>query len=727
VTEPPPINCTLVNTFVTCYGTSVSSVISSTGGIAPYTYTVDGIAVSGNSATNLFAGTHTIVTKDNNGCLKTNIGSITQVVPPVISFTITKPSCPGKSDGSITSSVTSAPPAYTYTWQPSLSNLSSLSSIPIGNYTLTVKDGSACITKSVAIVLPAASMSVTATTNPENCSAVDGAATLNLSGGNFPYSFNTQPLVGPHSSNIINSLTSGSYTTVIKDANNCLDTLIFNVGNLSTVSVSVISSTPVLCYNQCNGSIQLAVQNAVLPVTYSISNTPTTTSSFISNLCSGFYTIKALDGIGCPATTTINFPSPPVFSYSANAPASVCFGKSVLLQASAFGGAGGFSYVWNPGNISGQAVSLVPNGTTVYSLNVYDANGCTLAPYQVTVSVNASLSININNSHVGICPGTTAQITPTITGGDGNYSYTWEPGTLTGASIFVQNASIPVYTLSVNDGCGSPTAIKIIPINLFPIITPIFTTSDTVGCEPFCTSFTNVTPKSSNVIWNYGDKPFEQMGNTTNYCYQKDGIYNIKLTINDSNNCKTSYTYSNVIHVLARPKADFTTYPVLITLNNAENVMIENQTVNGSSFNWRVNGFFMGQTKDISYTFKDTGCNTIRLIAKNQSNCVDTAIKFICVIEGFNFYMPNCITVDHNNLNDVLIPKGTGWTTKNYLFEVYDRWGGRIFKTTDLNQGWDGKVSETNIDPFDVYFWRVSITDNVDDVHELKGHVTVLR
>ncbi|MBA2612245.1 MAG: gliding motility-associated C-terminal domain-containing protein [Bacteroidetes bacterium] len=727
VTEPPLIVTTLSNTFVPCFGASISSGFISSGGTPGFTYSVNAVASASNIANNLFAGTQTVLTKDSKGCLVTNTVLITQVAQPVIAFTIIKPSCPGKSDGSASAVVSSAPAPYTYTWLPVISNISTLSNIPIGNYTLTVKDASACITKSVAVVLPAASMTVNATTNPENCSAVDGSATLNIAGGNFPYSFNTQPTIGAHASNIINSLTSGSYTTVIKDANNCVDTLIFNVGNLSTVIISISSSTPVLCYNQCTGGVQLSVQNAVPPITYSVSNTPTTNINVIGNLCAGFYTIKATDAIGCPATTTVNFPAPPIFSYSANAPASVCFSKPVLLQANASGGAGGFTYIWNPGNINGQAISLVPAGTTVYSLNVYDANGCTLAPYQLTVNVNAPISININSSNVGICPGTTAQVTPTITGGDGNYSYTWQPGNLNSGSIFVQNALIPQYTLSVNDGCGSPTAVQVIPINLFPVIMPHFIPGDTIGCEPFCTSFTNTTIKSTNAIWNYGDKPFELMGNTTKYCYQKAGVYNIKLTVNDSNNCKTSFTYSNVITVLASPKVDFKTNPDIITLNNAENVLIENLTANGGIYNWRINGVYMGASKDITYTFADTGCYFVRLIAQNQNNCVDTADKMICVIEGFNFYMPNCITADHNHLNDVLIPLGTGWTSKNYLYEIYNRWGNRIFKTSDNLQGWDGKVNDDQIDPNDIYYWRINITDNIDQIHELKGHVTVLR
>ena len=726
LSEPAQIASAFSSTFIPCYGTSINTGFISTGGTPAFSYSVDGIACAGNTASNLFAGTHTIVTKDSKGCIITNTDVITQVVQPIITFSITKPSCPGKSDGAVSASVSAAPSPFTYTWQPVTSNLATLSNIPIGNYTLTVKDVSACITKSVAVVLPAASMTINVITKPENCSAVDGAATVNISGGNLPFNYTTQPIVGPHTTNTINLLSTGTYTTIIKDANNCLDTVKFSIGNLSTVTLSIVSSTPVLCYNQCTGSIQLNAQNAVLPITYSVSNTPTTTSNIISNLCSGFYTIKAIDAIGCPATTTINFSSPPVFSYSASAPSSICSGKSALLQAFATGGTGSHNYVWQPGTINGQTVSVTPSSTTVYSLNVYDVNGCTLAPYQLTLNVNALIAININTLNVGICPGTTAQITPTITGGDGLYTYNWQPGNLNVPAIFVQNASIPFYTLTVNDACGSPTAVKIIPINLFSTSKPTFTVINKSGCEPFCTQFINTTPKSSNIIWNYGDKPSEQPGNTTNYCYQKAGVYNIRLTLNDSNNCKTSYTYTNVITVFAKPLADFVTNPKIVTLNNGQDVLLENSSVNGDTFNWSVNDLQMGQTKDIRYSFSDTGCYLITLSAKNSNNCVDTNHKYICVAQGFNFYVPNCITLNHDNLNDILLPYGTGWMTKDYLFEIYNRWGYKIFKTTDYTVGWDGATKGVS-DPLDVYFWRIIVTDNIGELHELKGYVTVLK
>lgn len=727
ITQPPEIQSSFSNTLTTCFGGTLNTAVTSVGGSPPYTYSINGTALTGSVVSGLFAGTHTVITKDSQGCLKTNTLQINQPPQPVITYSFTPPLCPGSTNGSATVTVNNAPTPYSYTWQPVASFANSISNIAAGNYTVLVKDASSCITKSVVVVVPAVNINATVNISPENCSAMDGTATLNITGGNFPYTFTTLP-IGAHPTNVLTNLSSGSYTTFIKDSNNCLDSLVYVVGNLSTVSVSVSSFTPVLCYNQCSGVVVLSVQNAVSPVTYSASGSPTTSSNMISNMCAGYHIITVVDGIGCPATTTISFPSPAAFSYSASAPSAICYGNSITMNATATGGApGSYNYIWNPGNISGQLISVAPVATTVYSLNVYDANNCTLPSYIFTVNVAPPLAININSSATGICPGTTAQITPTITGGDGNYIYDWLPGNTSSASLYVQNIEVPTYTLYVKDGCGSPTAVRVITINLFPVIIPNFSVSASSGCEPFCTQFINTTPKSSSAIWNYGDKPFEQAGNTTTYCYQKAGSYNLKLTVTDSNACKTAYTYSNVIRVFQSPRADFITSPKIITLNNSENVMIENTTANGTSYQWYRAGVFISSGKDITNSFSDTGCTGFKLIALNQNNCSDTTDKVVCVIEGFNFWAPDCFTPDNDNLNEIFIPKGTAWVQKNYLFEVFNRWGTRIFHTNDPATGWNGKASGSDSHPPDVYVWRVAVTDNLDIAHEMKGFVLLLK
>lgn len=79
------------------------------------------------------------------------------------------------------------------------------------------------------------------------------------------------------------------------------------------------------------------VQNGILPVTYSLTGLATTSSNVVSNLCAGIYIVRAIDAIGCPAIDTVNFPTPPVFSYSALPTPIICIGKQAVLSGTASG------------------------------------------------------------------------------------------------------------------------------------------------------------------------------------------------------------------------------------------------------------------------------------------------------------------------------------------------------------------------------------------------------
>jgi gliding motility-associated-like protein len=714
------------NTMVTCFGgnNGAASAIT-TNGTAPFTYTWS-TGSNNPIINNLTQGNYTVTIKDAGGCIVTKTTQITQPSTQLtLNFTIIKPTC-NTADGSIVANATGGALPYSYTWLPIISTTATLNAIPAGAYSLALGEGNGCITNTIVNVLASVVMSISANTKPENCSAVDGAFTINIIGGNMPYSYTTTP-IGPHASNTIGGLTSGGYTTIVTDGNNCKDSLKFFISNLSTVALSVINTTQVSCFQGCNGAVAINAVNAISPITYSASGSPTTNLNVIKNLCAGFYTIKATDNIGCAATLTINFPSPPAFSFSAANVPQVCQGKQVTLQGSAIGGTAPYVFKWEPGNLSGQVVIFSPTASAVYSLNVFDANGCTLASKQVSVNVAEPLAINLGTAATGICSGSTAQITPTVSGGDGNYVFNWLPGNKNSQNLFVENISVPVYTLNVNDGCGSPTAVKIVTINLFPVTIPKFTSMNDSGCQPLCTSFLNTTFKSKKMFWNFGDGPNELEGDDITYCYPRNGIFNVRLTVTDSNWCRSSFTYSNVVTVLQSPTADYITVPERVTLNNADNVLIKNATPNATFLYWNINGFLYNFQDEINYNFNDTGCYFVQLIAQNQNNCFDTLQRNICVIEGFNFYMPNAFSPNNDALNELVKPIGTGWLNNDYLYEVYNRWGQRVYKTTDKNEGWDGKTNDTKYDVSGIYQWRALVTDNLLTRHELKGHFILLR
>ncbi|HQQ95097.1 MAG TPA: gliding motility-associated C-terminal domain-containing protein [Bacteroidia bacterium] len=730
VTQPAEINTGVSQVFIPCFGGTILATPSTSGGVAPYTYTLNGTA-TGTSMV-LSAGVQTLVTKDANQCLKTNTLLITSAPQVVITFSTFSPSCPGNSDGSINAFISNAPLPCSFVWQPLPSSSSNLNNVPAGNYTLTVADASSCVTKSVATVNPPFPVTSTAITHPENCSAGDGAFTLTASGGTGPYTFTTVP--GNNTTMVVNNVSSGTYTTYIQDFKHCTDTLIFLVGNLSTVSANIAAITTVSCHDACSGSVVLNVQNGTPPYTFSATGMPLGTSNTITAMCPGNYLIRILDANLCPATLSLQLANPPALSYSVAQPPPICLGKSGTLTAQAQGGTGSYTYLWNPGSFSGQQVVLSPTTSTVYSLNVFDANGCTKAPYQVTLSVNPPLSVSVNPNSSGICPGTTAQITPSVSGGDGIYSYLWLPGNSTESFLYIENITVPTYTLILSDNCGSPPVAQVINLQVFNVVPPTFTTTNSKGCEPFCTTFINTSSGSLKTYWSFGDDAEEGIGDTAQNCYQNPGFFNILLTVLDQHSCTASAWFTKAIEVFPKPRVDFLTDPPKISRSKAQAVELKEASNNAVDFSWYKDGTYLGSGSSLVTSFPDTLCYQVKLIARSAQSCVDSIQKPVCVYEDFNFFMPNAFSANKDGLNDLLLPKGTGWESHEYSFEIYNRWGHRVFYTTNQNEGWDGdyRINNANAtkpkaDQENAYVWVVQILDKIGTKHRLNGSVVLLR
>lgn len=726
VTQPPQINSS-ISSSISCFGGSITAPITTTGGVGTsYTYSLNNTGISSNTITNYPAGVYTLTTKDQNNCVRLNVLTFNQPPEPVFNFLKNSPSCPYSNNGTIIVSTGNLlMPITGYTWQPVVGSGSVINSVPSGNYTVTVKDSKNCVhSKTVSLQSVSNMQPFSVLTKPETCSAADGAATLQISGGIAPLSYSL-PGFPAQSNNVFNGLSSGMQSVTVQDAMSCTLVTTFSVGNTSSVQVSVTSFTPVKCYNNCDGSLILNISNAIAPVSYSLSGLPVFSSNTITGICAGSYTVKATDNLGCYATTTINYSSPPAYSYSAFGTTQICTGKTAVLSAQVSGGTPPYNFVWQPGPINGSLVAVSPSTSVTYSLNVFDAKGCTLNSNTVSIDVLPPISIFINPQNTGICPGTTAQITPSVSGGDGLYRYLWQPGNLNSSSIFIENLTNPSYTLTVSDACGSPDAVKIINLQLFPVTVPQFSVNTNQGCEPLCVQFSNTTPKSTQAFWNYGDTPFEEAGSNPLYCYKSAGMYSVKLTLRDSNNCKFSRTEPKLIQVLAKARPQFKTKPEILLDNGGEAELV-NTSANAEEFRWFVNGTYYGTNKNINLNYKDTGCLIIKLIGDNAAGCKDSLEKQICIQPGFTFYMPNSFTPNNDGLNDYVIPMGRAWVKEKYLFRIYNRWGQLFFSTNDISEGWNG-IHKGTLAPNDTYLYVIQVMDYYGELRELKGHINLIR
>lgn len=89
------------------------------------------------------------------------------------------------------------------------------------------------------------------------------------------------------------------------------------------------------------------------------------------------------------------------------------------------------------------------------------------------------------------------------------------------------------------------------------------------------------------------------------------------------------------------------------------------------------------------------------------------------------FYVPNAFTPNNDGRNDVFKPMIFG-NVVHYSFVIYNRFGQKVFESTDLTRGWDGNFHGTN-SPGDIFVWSCVYQFAGENVENKKGSVTLVR
>ena len=75
---------------------------------------------------------------------------------------------------------------------------------------------------------------------------------------------------------------------------------------------------------------------------------------------------------------------------------------------------------------------------------------------------------------------------------------------------------------------------------------------------------------------------------------------------------------------------------------------------------------------------------------------------------------------------DYFAPKGID--IMNFEMHIYNRWGEKIYHTTDIDKPWDGSVKgEAEIRKQDVYVYKIWVKDMNEETHVYVGNVTLLK
>ncbi len=299
ITEPDML--VLAFTGVTdpaCTGSSDGSVSASiSGGIPPYNYGWSA-GGSGESASNLSAGTYSLTVTDSSGC--TISANVTLTDPPVLfasASQVAGVSCFTWENGVASISVSGGNPPYVYFWD-NYEQGDTAYWLARGNHSVTVYDLSCSVTASVVIGGVDELVGTINVSQHVSCyGASDGSATVSVTGGQAPYSYywSTEDSVST-----TNNAPAGLLQSWIIDDNGCVDST-GAVINQPTVIEANASGTP-SCLDS-SGTAQVNPSGGNDP--YSILWSNGATSNSLVDLVGGEYTVSITDSSGCVRMDTV--------------------------------------------------------------------------------------------------------------------------------------------------------------------------------------------------------------------------------------------------------------------------------------------------------------------------------------------------------------------------------------------------------------------------------------
>ncbi len=389
-------------------------------------------------------------------------------------------------------------------------------------------------------------------------------------------------------------------------------------------------------------------------------------------------------------------------------------------------GDGGNSSIQNPTHPYAAA------GTFNTTLIVTTALGCAdtvTRPVIVYAQPNASFSSNV------VCWGNVTTLVNTSTTGSGTITGSWwnfgdgstDTQTNEEHTFHTQNDSFNV-TLAIITSFGCvDTITQVVTTHPLPVFN--FGPDQTSGCDQFTTDFHDNTTVAGgtivNWLWNFGDGNLTYTQNPT-HTYDSPGSYFVSLTETDTYGCSMSDTLNYPVVVYPHPTAGFTTTPIDASMYDP-NIQMHDESTGASMWDWDLGDHETSIAQEPYHTYPDTGTYVITQIVINQYGCRDTTQHPIRITGETTTFIPNAFTPNSNGLNDVFAPKFYGIT--EFTMYIFDRWGNQIFKTTDMNIGWNGCVNNGSGEPVqqDVYVYKIFTKDLLHNDHRYIGSITVVR
>ncbi len=369
---------------------------------------------------------------------------------------------------------------------------------------------------------------------------------------------------GSSTADTLKNCSAGTYSVSVDGAScgTVTDTIKVNAPAILTSSVS---PTNVSCFGGNNGIATVMPSGGSPSYSYLWNNNQTT--STVTNLVFGNYSVTITDANGCTTNTTVSITQPTVLSTSVSPTNVSCFGSNNgIATVVVSGGSPTYSYLWNNNQTTSTATNLVLGN---YSVTITDAHGCT-STATIAITQPTALTNTVSQTNVSCFGGNNGTAAVVANGGSPAYSYLWNNGQTTSAEAGLNAINYSVVVTDAN-GCTSTSTVAISqPVALVVgFSASTYTLDISVGNN---VTFTNSSSGANSYQWNFGDVSGIDISANPTHSYTSTGTYTVTLIASDG-------TCSDSIHQIITVVNSNPTSVNTIQSSSSVNVVYDNGEV----------------------------------------------------------------------------------------------------------------------------------------------------
>ena len=689
---------------------SPSTINTSTVGIVTYTFTPDAGQCAANTTMDIE------ITAPNINPVFSPIGPLClNSAPPAL--------------------VISSTNAITGTWNPATINTTTAG---ISTYTFT-PDAGQCATT--------ATMDIEITTSIVPTFAAIGPLCLNSAAPSLPASSTNLPAI------------TGTW----------------NPSTISTSAIGIVTYNFTADPGQCaaNTSMDIEVSNSITPTFTAIApicqgatapslpsssnNIPAITGSWspasINTSVSGIVTYTFTPDAGqCGANTTLDVeviaaPPAPSITISSNL-TTICAGQTVDFTATPNSSNAGDIIQWfiNGTAVTGGTGLLFSSNnlnnndqvTAIFTPSSTCLSGQTATSNLILITVNPTVTptVSISTSSTIICEGDNVTFNAIVNGGGSNPQLQWSingnavagaTGSSFSSSTLASNDQVTVQ-LTSNAPCASPTTASsnTLVMSVSPYGTPTISIAAdrSIICIGQVVTFTATIEfggPAPQFIWQVGGNSFATTsptftatGLTSNASISCTMISNYACTTNDS-------ALSNTISIQVNPIPSVTLSED-VTIQEGESTTLTATTSANLTYNWTpTESLSCGDCLSPTASPLETTVYTF-VVTDPATSCSESDSLKVTVIRNYDIWVPSAFSPNGDQINDYFAVRGNN--IKEFTIRVYDRWGTKLFQTSNIAEVWNGDYQNRKVNS-GVYVYVLDYILNDGTTNTVKGNLTV--